>query len=103
MKKALPYMDIEQPDDFWMIQKIEENSADFHNLRTMQVAIISYDQIIEYMHDPQTTRRQADGFEYGFVRLKVQIFIHGLDITSEPIDAQTRQRIEEELLSLLSK
>ena len=103
MQKALPYRNIELPDDIWMIQKIEENSADFHNMRTAQIAAIGYDQIIEFMHDPQTTRRKSDGFEYGFVRLKVQVILQGFDVIIEPISAQTIQKIEEELLASLSK
>jgi len=86
-----------------MIQKIEDGGAELYNLRTMQIAYISFDQMIEYMHDPQTTRRESDGFEYGFLLLKVQIFIHGLDVKSEPISAETRRQIESELLSHLSK
>ena len=86
-----------------LFRSVEGDVADLYNLRTMQIVPISADQAIGYTADPVTTRQKNDGFEYGFVILTAQIFLDSLNVRVEPIDAQTRNRLEAEWIKSLTK
>jgi hypothetical protein len=63
---------IEQFDDEWIVDSINEIGAVLRNTRNPYIPTLSYDQIHSYMADPL---RSSSSTECGFLVLKVQIYM----------------------------
>ena len=76
-------------DDDWLVQEVEDKKgATIRNIRTDHIAVLSFDQIREYVSDP---RREYDGLRHGFLELKVQVFLRGPDLVIEPRPASGKR------------
>jgi hypothetical protein len=66
----------------WLIESItEDDTIKFRNLISGHVAELGKDHIYDYRSDPS---RPKDGFNYGFLILKVQVFVQGSNVSLRP-------------------
>jgi hypothetical protein len=74
-------------DDDWLVQETEDDNVHIRNIRTDHVAVLSFNQISEYVADP---KREFDGLRHGFLELKVQVFLRGAELVIEPRPSSTK-------------
>jgi hypothetical protein len=68
--------------DDWVLTRITDASvAEFENVRTQHILKLAKDHIYDFRTD---TTRPDDGMRYGFLVLKVQVFLQNAELTMRP-------------------
>jgi hypothetical protein len=70
---------LRQIDDEWRIESVTDDGARLFLARTGHGRTLRFDQICEYTSD-----RVERGMTYGFLKLKVQLFIQGNNVNVTP-------------------
>lgn len=81
-RRPNPAGELPREDDDWLIQKVDAQGVHVRNTRTAHGTILGCDQIHNFTSDPA---RDNEGKQYGFLRLRVQLYIHPNRIEIEPL------------------
>lgn len=68
-------------NDDWIIQSVSADEIELRNIETGHMAKLGKDHVYDFRSNPG---RSAGGLTYGFLVLKVQIFIKGVDLWVRP-------------------
>lgn len=72
---------LEGIDDDWIISRVDEH-VELTNVRTGHVAALGYDHIFSYVSEPGRNRGEV---KYGFLQLRVQVYLRGQQLGIEPL------------------
>lgn len=74
--------EVPEENDDWIVQNISADEVvSLRNTRTNHVAELGKDHIYDFRSNPG---RSKDGYKYGFVVLKVQVFLQGTKLWIRP-------------------
>ena len=76
-------LQMQDKDDDWAINFIDNKAIEIINNRTRHVATLGYDHIHSYMSDPENSKH--DSRKHGFFNLNVQIYFGFCGVRIEPI------------------